>query len=96
MGDAPVLEVDDLVKHFPAGRGLLGGSGGTVHAVDGVSFALREGEMLGLVGESGSAFQQPWGTIMAATIIITVPLVALVLVFQRFILAGLTAGAVKG
>jgi len=48
------------------------------------------------VGESGSAFQQPWGTIMAATIIITVPLVALVLVFQRFILAGLTAGAVKG
>jgi trehalose/maltose transport system permease protein len=48
------------------------------------------------VGESGSSFQQPWGTIMAATIIITVPLVALVLVFQRFILAGLTAGAVKG
>jgi trehalose/maltose transport system permease protein len=33
---------------------------------------------------------------MAATIIITVPLVALVLVFQRYILAGLTAGAVKG
>ena len=55
MGDAPVLEVDDLVKHFPAGRTLVGGgSGGTVHAVDGVSFALREGEMLGLVGESGS------------------------------------------
>ena len=48
------------------------------------------------VGESGSAFQQPWGTIMAATIIITVPLVALVLIFQRYILAGLTAGAVKG
>ena len=48
------------------------------------------------VGESGSSFQQPWGTIMAATIIVTVPLVALVLVFQRFILAGLTAGAVKG
>src|SRR6478752_1967058 len=48
------------------------------------------------VGESGSSFQQPWGTIMAATIIITVPLVALVLVFQRYILAGLTAGAVKG
>jgi multiple sugar transport system permease protein len=48
------------------------------------------------VGESGSSFQQPWGTIMAATIIVTVPLVALVLVFQRYILAGLTAGAVKG
>jgi len=48
------------------------------------------------VGESGSSFQQPWVTIMAATIIVTVPLVALVLVFQRYILAGLTAGAVKG
>ena len=48
------------------------------------------------VGESGSSFQQPWGTIMAATIIVTVPLVALVLIFQRYILAGLTAGAVKG
>jgi oligopeptide/dipeptide ABC transporter ATP-binding protein len=47
------LEVENLVKHFPAGRGLVPG-GGTVHAVDGVSFALREGEMLGLVGESGS------------------------------------------
>jgi len=48
------------------------------------------------VGESGSSFQQPWGTIMAATIVVTVPLVALVLIFQRYILAGLTAGAVKG
>ncbi|HJQ50890.1 MAG TPA: oligopeptide/dipeptide ABC transporter ATP-binding protein [Gaiellaceae bacterium] len=51
--DAAVLEVEDLVKHFPAGRGLIA-STATVHAVDGVSFSLREGEMLGLVGESGS------------------------------------------
>jgi peptide/nickel transport system ATP-binding protein len=50
---APVLEVEDLVKHFTVGR-RIGGGGGTVHAVDGVSLALREGEMLGLVGESGS------------------------------------------
>ena len=53
MSDAPVLEVDDLVMHFAA-KGRMGRAGGTVHAVDGVSFVLREGEMLGLVGESGS------------------------------------------
>src|SRR5919112_2497774 len=49
----PVLEVTDLVKHFHVGSQLTGG-GGTVHAVDGVSFAIAPGEMLGLVGESGS------------------------------------------
>lgn len=47
-------------------------------------------------GESGSAFDKPWGQIMAATVVVTVPLVVLVLVLQRRILAGLTAGAVKG
>jgi trehalose/maltose transport system permease protein len=38
----------------------------------------------------------PWGNLMAASVIVTVPLIALVLVFQRKIIAGLTAGAVKG
>lgn len=38
----------------------------------------------------------PWGRIMAASVVVTAPLVALVLVFQRRIVAGLTAGAVKG
>jgi len=47
-------------------------------------------------GESGSTFQVPWGQIMAATVIVTVPLIALTLILQRRILAGLTAGAVKG
>jgi trehalose/maltose transport system permease protein len=47
-------------------------------------------------GETGSAFDKPWGQIMAATVVVTVPLVVLVLVLQRRILAGLTAGAVKG
>ncbi len=47
-------------------------------------------------GESGSAFDEPWGQIMAATVIVTVPLIVLTLVLQRRILAGLTAGAVKG
>jgi trehalose/maltose transport system permease protein len=46
---------------------------------------------------SGStAYELPWGTIMAASVIVTLPIIALVLVFQRKIVAGLTAGAVKG
>ena len=43
-----------------------------------------------------SQFELPWGRVMAASVIVTVPLVVLVLVFQRRIVAGLTAGAVKG
>lgn len=43
-----------------------------------------------------SQFDEPWGSIMAAAVVVTVPLVVLVLVFQRKILAGLTAGAIKG
>ncbi|WP_152975845.1 carbohydrate ABC transporter permease [Ensifer adhaerens] len=40
--------------------------------------------------------ETPWGTIMAASVLVTVPLIALVLIFQRKIVAGLTAGGVKG
>ncbi|ACO46383.1 carbohydrate ABC transporter permease [Deinococcus deserti] len=43
-----------------------------------------------------SQYDQPWGQIMAASIVVTVPLIILVLVFQRNIVSGLTAGAVKG
>jgi len=43
-----------------------------------------------------SARELPWGNLMAASVLVTVPLVVLVLVFQRRIVAGLTAGAVKG
>lgn len=43
-----------------------------------------------------SAYELPWGHIMAASVVVTVPLIALVMVFQRRIVAGLTAGAVKG
>ncbi len=46
-------------------------------------------------GGPGS-FEIPWGDIMAASVVVTVPLIVLVLIFQRRILAGLTAGAVKG
>jgi len=42
------------------------------------------------------AAQYPWGQITAASIVITLPLVVLVLLFQRRIISGLTAGAVKG
>jgi trehalose/maltose transport system permease protein len=44
----------------------------------------------------GNTFEQPWGQIMAATVVVTVPLIVLTLLLQRRILAGLTAGAVKG
>ena len=44
----------------------------------------------------GSEHEIPWGLIMAASCIVTVPLVALVLIFQRKIISGLTAGGVKG
>jgi trehalose/maltose transport system permease protein len=43
-----------------------------------------------------SSFELPWGNIMAASVIVTVPLIILVLIFQRRIVSGLTAGAVKG
>ena len=44
----------------------------------------------------GSQYELPWGNIMAASVLVTLPLVALVLVFQRHIVSGLTSGAVKG
>jgi trehalose/maltose transport system permease protein len=43
-----------------------------------------------------STFELPWGSIMAASVVVTIPLIVLVLIFQRRIIAGLTAGAVKG
>jgi oligopeptide transport system ATP-binding protein len=51
--DDVLLEVRNLVKHFEVTGGLLGRGRGTVRAVDGVSFTIRRGETLGLVGESG-------------------------------------------
>ena len=49
-----ILEVNDLKVHFPIRRGVLALTVGYVKAVDGVSFALKRGETLGIVGESGS------------------------------------------
>ncbi len=49
----PVLEVRDLVKHFPIHAGILRREVGRVHAVDGVTFSVMPEETLGVVGESG-------------------------------------------
>jgi len=48
-----LLKVSDLKMHFPIYRGVIQRQVGAVHAVDGVSFDVRRGETLGLVGESG-------------------------------------------
>jgi ABC-type oligopeptide transport system ATPase subunit len=48
-----LLEVRDLKTHFPIRRGVLSRTVGHIRAVDGVSFDIRPGKTLGLVGESG-------------------------------------------
>ena len=52
-GNSPILSVEGLKKHYPVRGGLLGGKIGEVRAVDGVSFDVKRGETLALVGESG-------------------------------------------
>lgn len=49
----PLLQVNDLKKHFPVKTGLFGRKSEWVYAVDGVSFEIAKGETLSLVGESG-------------------------------------------
>ena len=52
-GDLPVLQVENLTRHFQAGRRGLFGARQTVRAVDGISFEVKRGEVFGIVGESG-------------------------------------------
>ncbi|MEV4441918.1 dipeptide ABC transporter ATP-binding protein [Streptomyces sp. NPDC049577] len=49
----PLLKVEGLIKHFPITKGLLRRQVGAVQAVDGLTFDVRAGETLGVVGESG-------------------------------------------
>jgi peptide/nickel transport system ATP-binding protein len=49
----PILEVNDLKKHYPIPGGLFGRTKKVVHAVDGISFHVKKGETLSIVGESG-------------------------------------------
>ena len=53
MSEEILLRVEDLYKHFPIFKGFIQRQVGAVHAVDGVSFTVKRGETLGLVGESG-------------------------------------------
>ena len=54
VNGAPLLELDSVKKHFPVTKGLIMmKTVGHVQAVDGISFSIRQGETLGLVGESG-------------------------------------------
>ncbi len=50
---SPLLSVEDLEKHYPITEGLLSRQTGSVRAVDGISFEVRRGETVGIVGESG-------------------------------------------
>lgn len=80
--------------------GLLAFIGAWNEFLFALTFTLSEAQRttpVAIAMLSGASVQEiPWGPIMAASVIVTVPLVVLVLVFQRKIVAGLTAGGVKG
>ncbi|WP_128255658.1 dipeptide ABC transporter ATP-binding protein [Falsirhodobacter deserti] len=63
-GDAPILQVRDLVTRFDIRKGLLSRVTGRVHAVEHVNFDLRRGETLALVGESGCGKSTTGRTLM--------------------------------
>jgi oligopeptide/dipeptide ABC transporter ATP-binding protein len=91
---APLLEVENLVTRYPIPRGLIGAVTGKpreqVHAVEGVSFALGEGEMLALVGESGCG-----KTSTAQTVMRLVEPVAGTVRFRGADITGLSGGALR-
>jgi trehalose/maltose transport system permease protein len=80
--------------------GLLAFIGAWNEFLFALTFIVEDAQRTVPVGISliagATAFEIPWGTIMAASVIVTLPLLVLVLVFQKKIVSGLTAGAVKG
>src|SRR3954451_2946144 len=52
-GTGPLVEVENLTKHFPVRQGVFSRTKGVVHAVEGVNLTVNRGETLGIVGESG-------------------------------------------
>ncbi|MCC7320611.1 MAG: carbohydrate ABC transporter permease [Rubellimicrobium sp.] len=80
--------------------GLLAFIGAWNEFLFALTFTISEGQRtvpVAIALFTGASVQEiPWGPIMAASVVVTVPLIALVLIFQRKIVAGLTAGGVKG
>jgi len=78
MRNEYLLQVDNLKTYFPIKKGLLRRTAGFVRAVDGISFAIRAGQTLGLVGESGCG-----KTTVARSIIRLVPATAGRVIFDQ-------------
>ena len=100
-------EFDEAARTLALGRVLVGEgelAGGVIHGIARDSVSGRRDSVLVIEpGAGGRIYERtsdgrqfPWGTVMAATIVVTLPLIVATLVLQRRILAGLTAGAVKG
>ncbi len=67
------------------------------HAGNSIRSAIKEKGTARVIAATGaSQFEQPIGAVSAAAVVVTIPIIIMVLIFQRRIVAGLTAGAVKG
>jgi oligopeptide transport system ATP-binding protein len=90
IADDSILTVNDLKTYFPVRRGVFSRTIGWVKAVDGVSFAVRRGRTLGLVGESGCG-----KTTVARTILRLIPATAGRVVFDGIDLFALPRGQLR-